>query len=114
MSDKFKLTRVVQCANCPWKKDADTSNIQGYKMDLHIKLADTISDGTPSNIGSELKVMSCHKSKEGADEMCIGWAHNQLGAGNNIGLRMKMLFCENAKDIRVVGEQHYKFEDTIK
>lgn len=58
--------------------------------------------------------MSCHKSKEGADEMCIGWVHNQLGVGNNIGLRIKMLYCENAKDIKVVGEQHSKFEDTIK
>lgn len=46
--------------------------------------------------------------------MCIGWVHNQLGVGNNIGLRIKMLYCENAKDIKVVGEQHSKFEDTIK
>lgn len=112
--NKFTLTRTHQCANCPWKKDSDTSTIPGYKKELHLGLAKTISDGSIDSIGKSINVMSCHKSKEGEDDYCVGWIHNQLGAGNNIALRIKMLFCQNAKDITVVGEQHEKFEDTIK
>jgi len=44
---------------------------------------------------------------------CVGWLMNQLGPGNNIGLRMRMMSCENAKKIRLRGEQHETFEDTL-
>jgi hypothetical protein len=46
-------------------------------------------------------------------EHCVGWLHNQLDVGNNISLRMSMMSCENIKDLKIVGEQHKKFEDTL-
>jgi hypothetical protein len=54
--------------------------------------------------------MACHETE---DAHCIGWLHNQLGVGNNIGLRMQMSRMENAGEIEVYGEQHERFEDTL-
>lgn len=60
-----------------------------------------------------MNVMACHHST-GSDQMyCVGWLHNQLGPGNNIGLRIKMLSYENDKEIKVYGKQHERFEDTL-
>ena len=44
---------------------------------------------------------------------CIGWLNNQLGVGNNIVLRLQMGSCENARAIRLRGEQHETFEETL-
>jgi hypothetical protein len=44
---------------------------------------------------------------------CVGWLHNQLGVGNNIGLRIKMMKCDNIAEMKVYGEQHRRFEDTL-
>lgn len=54
--------------------------------------------------------MACH---EGHDAHCIGWLHNQLGVGNNIGLRLQMMNCENIRHIRLDGDQHETLEDTF-
>jgi hypothetical protein len=59
---------------------------------------------------SEMHVMACHESHSA---YCIGWLHNQLGVGNNIALRLKMLNCDNIGDIEIDGEQHETFEDTL-
>lgn len=57
--------------------------------------------------------MACHEHSLGEEAHCIGWLMNQLGPGNNIALRMKMLSCENAHRIRLDGEQHETFEATL-
>ena len=54
--------------------------------------------------------MACHET---GDDYCIGWLVNQLGPGNNLALRMHMRSCENADQIRLLGEQHTCFEDTL-
>lgn len=54
--------------------------------------------------------MACHEIH---DAHCIGWLMNQLGSGNNIGLRIQMISCENAGKIRLKGEQHATFEETL-
>lgn len=43
---------------------------------------------------------------------CAGWMHNQLGEGNNIGLRMWAINGLKSK-VEVVGQQHRCFEDTL-
>ncbi len=47
------------------------------------------------------------------DAHCLGWLMNQLGPGNNIGLRLSLLDCENLDKVKLVGEQHECFEDTL-
>ncbi len=54
--------------------------------------------------------MACHEMH---DTPCIGWLAHQLGSGNNIPLRIQMISCGNAKKIRLRGEQHETFEDTL-
>lgn len=112
-STKFKIPRTVQCAKCPWKVSTDPNEIpQGYSADKHRNLSCTIAtEGNPfSSLG---KAMACHHSS-GKDGMyCVGWLDNQLGEGNNIPLRLKMLDCENIGQLRTAGKQHRRFEDTL-
>ena len=111
-----KLEVTKQCANCPWLVGSDPLAIPGYDIEMHRSLACTIADQqdvvSQFNI-EELKVMACHYSKPDNQHYCIGWLFNQLGPGNNIALRLKMMGYENAKDIQVRGPQHEKFEDTF-
>lgn len=111
-----KLVRIVQCAKCPWKVSTNPHDIpDGYCEIRHQNLKSTIAkEGDLSNIGKNtLEAMACHHSKNGDKMYCVGWLNNQLGVGNNIPLRLRMMHYSNVKDIRVIGEQHQKFEDTL-
>lgn len=112
MSKKWNLTRTVQCAKCPWKKSTNPHDIpNGYCPTKHAALEGTIAKGVEiPGLGSTLKIMACHEEHEAH---CVGWLANQAGPGNNIGLRISLMTCANARDIRTVGEQHETFEDTL-
>jgi hypothetical protein len=109
----MKLIRTIQCDKCPWKVTTNPFDIpDGYCPAKHANLKSTISDGQ-FRLSNTINCMACHHSN-GNDEMyCVGWLHNQLGVGNNIGLRIQMLKCENIRDLKIVGEQHRYFEDTL-
>lgn len=108
----WRLKRTKQCAKCPWRKDVDPYDIpDGYDVEKHKALACTIAEpGSLEGIGGTIHVMACHETE---DAHCVGWLANQLGPGNNIGMRFAMLNCENARDVKLVGEQHECFEDTL-
>jgi hypothetical protein len=110
----MKLTRTKQCSKCPWKVSTNPHDIpDGYCEVKHQNLKDTIAEPGSLNLGGVMKVMACHHST-GKDEMyCVGWLYNQLGVGNNIGLRIRMMKCENLRDLKVYGAQHETFEETI-
>lgn len=112
--DKFKLKRTNQCAKCPWKVSTNPFDIpDGYCEVWHANLKDTISQNPLDFLHGNQKSMACHHSN-GTDEMyCVGWLNHQLGIGNNIGLRIRMMSCENIGEIKTIGEQHIKFEDTL-
>ena len=110
----WKLKRTKQCAKCPWKKVTDPHQIpNGYCEEQHKALADTIAVPASLDFTSPKKVMACHESPVGEEAHCIGWLMHQLGPGNNIAMRLKMLSCENRNEIELVGEQHDRFEDTL-
>ena len=108
----WRLKRTKQCAKCPWRTDVDPHDIpNGYSEDKHLALECTISrEGDLSCLSSGQHVMACHETH---DAHCIGWLMNQLGHGNNIGLRIRMMSCMNAEDIQLVGDQHETFETTL-
>lgn len=108
----WKLKRTAQCEKCPWRKDVDPHDIpNGYCETKHRNLAGTIAQpGQLPLSGQALKVMACHETD---DAHCVGWLMNQLGPGNNIGLRISMRNCENIGKVRLRGEQHETFEDTL-
>lgn len=58
-------------------------------------------------------VMSCHYAQPGEQRHCIGWIHNQITIGNNVLMRMRMIFCENRDDLEIDGEQVDTFEETL-
>lgn len=110
----MKLTRTKQCAKCPWKVSTNPRDIpDGYCETKHRNLESTIAKTGEINIGGELRIMACHHSYNEAPEYCIGWLHNQIGIGNNIGLRLEMMNCENLNEVKVYGRQHERFEDTL-
>lgn len=110
----WKLKRVVQCAKCPWKKKTNPHEIpNGYSKEKHCALEGTIAE--PGDIlgiltRDPLRVMACHEEHSAH---CVGWLKNQIGPGNNIGLRLRMMTCENAGELQTVGAQHQTFEETL-
>lgn len=112
---EWSLKRTTQCKKCPFKKSVNPiTDIPNYDFEKHQSLQETIAKGGPFNEWSDtLKVMACHHSYNHKEYYCIGWLWNQLYKGNNIPLRFKMLSCKNIGNIKVTGEQHERFEDTI-
>lgn len=106
----WKLQRLRQCEKCPWRKATNPRDIpDGYDEVKHKALASTIAKPGEMNL-DQLNIMACHETHEAH---CVGWLVNQVGPGNNIGLRIAMMSCENARSIRLRGEQHETFEDTL-
>ena len=109
----WKVKRVRQCDKCPWKKSTNPHDIpNGYSDLLHQGLAQTIAEPGRMSVG-DFHAMACHEHPVGDEAHCIGWLMHQLGPGNNIGLRLRMRTCENARHIQLDGEQHETFEDTL-
>jgi hypothetical protein len=112
----MKLSRTTQCSKCPWKVSTNPFDIpDGYCPIKHENLKNTIAD---QDIMKQLvqpatNAMACHHSTGNDGMYCIGWLHNQLGEGNNIALRIKMRSCENIRDLKVIGEQHRSFDETL-
>lgn len=107
----WRLKRTTQCAKCPWRVDVNPHDIpNGYSVEKHCALDGTIAKPGDFDFGGPLRVMACHETH---DAHCIGWLVNQVGPGNNIGLRISLMSCENARDIKLQGEQHERFEDTL-
>jgi hypothetical protein len=105
----WKLKRTHQCEKCPWRIETDPHDIpNGYCETKHRALKKTIA--APGDFRGSGYAMACHEMH---DAHCIGWLVNQIGVGNNIGLRIRMMTCENARSIKLRGEQHQRFEDTL-
>jgi hypothetical protein len=106
---KWRLKRTAQCVKCPWRVAVNPHDIpNGYDVAKHRALSCTIA--TPGELRSTGRVMACHESHEAH---CVGWLVHQIGPGNNIALRLQMLSCTNGSKIRLRGEQHERFEDTL-
>lgn len=117
MSEAWKLKRIEQCEKCPWRKDANPLEIPNdYDVEKHKNLKRTIAQaGVLEQVldyanKKPLRMMACHEEHEAH---CVGWLKHQLGVGNNIRLRIAMLGCENLGELKLHGEQHDNFEDTL-
>lgn len=110
MSDKtWSLKRTKQCAKCPWRVSTNPHDIpDGYCVEKHKNLENTIAE--PGSLDGSKAAMACHETD---DAHCVGWLNNQLGIGNNIGLRIQMITCENAAEFQTFGAQHAHFNDTL-
>lgn len=109
----WTLKRTAQCQKCPWIKGSDPREIpNGYCETRHRELASTIARA--ADLGdlhtTTLHVMACHETE---NAHCVGWLMNQLGPGNNIAMRLRMRSCDNASKLRLRGEQHATFEETL-
>lgn len=108
------MGRRKQCAKCPWKVGTDPHEIPGgYCEQKHVSLAGTIAEAGRIPVGSTLRVMACHESPVGRDQVCVGWLAHQLGPGNNIGLRLAVFSGRISGQFELDGEQHERFEDTL-
>lgn len=113
MSGKHRLARTKQCDKCPWKIATDPYDIpNGYSEEQHRALETTIAQPGMMSFGS-MPMMSCHEHPPGKEVPCLGWLFNQIGPGNNVGLRLWAMRCENLGEAVLDGEQHETFEDTL-
>ncbi len=103
-----------QCAKCPWKMSTNPHDITNeYCEEQHAALENTIADpGSLRNLGG-VRIMACHETPIGKELPCIGWMDNQLGEGNNIGLRMAVITGRIDGNFKTVGRQHRRLEDTL-
>lgn len=104
-----------QCAKCPWKKSTNPHEIpDGYSPCQHRALRRTIAEpGAFHGLRGQMRMMACHEYPAGAEMVCVGWMGNQLGPGNNLGLRMAARSNLVEWNVETVGEQHEHFEDTL-
>lgn len=105
-----------QCAKCPWKVSTDPNEIpNGYCQTKHANLKNTVArPGDISALRSKsLRMMACHETKPGKELPCVGWLANQLGPGNNLGLRALAMTKRELCDWELDGEQHQRLEDTL-
>lgn len=101
-----------QCAKCPWRIDVDPLDIpDGYTVEKHKALTSTCGVGLESL--RCLKIMACHESKFGAEIPCVGWMANQLGEGNNLGLRLAVIDGKIDAKFELAGDQHGSLEETL-
>lgn len=107
-------TRARQCKACPWKQSVRPLHDipGGYCASKHRALNRTIAEPGSLTASRVLRVMACHESPIGAEQPCVGWVMNQLGPGNNIGLRILAMDGRFSK-LETVGPQHERFEDTL-
>jgi hypothetical protein len=105
-----------QCKKCPWKVSTNPHEIPGgYCEKKHRALTNTIAepgDLREATLGT-LRTMACHESDVEKAIPCVGWLANQLGPGNNIGLRLRVLQGKIDANVETVGEQHRRLEDTL-
>lgn len=103
----------VQCKKCPWKVSTDPYEIpDGYCPKKHAALKSTIAEPGALRLGG-LHLMACHETGGGKELACVGWLANQLGPGNNLGLRLAAMTEKVDANFRTVGPQHERFEDTL-
>lgn len=108
-----ETTPRKQCAKCPWKKSTNPRTIpNGYSEEKHRALRSTVADGQPSPFHTT-SMMACHETETGAEKPCVGWLVQQLGPGNNLALRMRVLAGKVDANVKTVGPQHKRFEDTL-
>jgi hypothetical protein len=108
------VSTVKQCKSCPWRVDCEPlSDIPGgYSVELHEGLRGTIRSGLESLEGSCMRIMACHYSKPGEEFPCAGWLANQLGDGNNLAVRLRVMTGDLPVP-EIDGEQHATFDDTL-
>jgi len=107
------MTRTRQCKKCPWRKDVDPNEIpNGYCPTKHANLESTIAKPGVIRLDT-IVMMACHETKVGAESPCVGWLANQLGPGNNIGLRLWAMRELKNKKLTLIGKQHETFKDTL-
>jgi len=102
-----------QCNKCPWRVDVDPNDIpNGYCVQRHKNLKSTIAEPGRFDIQG-MRMMVCHETPPGKEKVCVGWLANQMGPGNNIGLRLAAMKGLVDCNVELVGDQHDRFEDTL-
>lgn len=106
---------MKQCKSCPWRVEVDPHDIpNGYSEELHKSLECTIAKTDGNMFRKTNHIMACHHSSVGEEKPCVGYLANQLGRGNNIGLRLWALKnLPRGQKLELIGEQHLTFEGTL-
>ncbi len=102
---------VKQCVACPWRVAVKPSrDVPNYGEGIYDRMRSTLRSGVETIGGGPRIAMACHNQKDGEQLPCAGWLYNQLGVGNNIGIRLHVMSGRlPAPTVR--GEQHETLPD---
>lgn len=95
----------MQCQTCPWRADVDPRNIPGGYGHVIAELLAEHTPSGPASLASTLHIATCHEKPERAKLPCVGWLVHQLGAGNNLALRLRVIHGCIDGNVRTVGPQ---------
>lgn len=95
----------LQCASCPWKlsinPDALPANYGHVDRDAVVR-----ASAEPGSFRRpEGPPIGCHVVRPGPVLPCVGWLVQQLGPGNNLALRMKVIAGVVDDTVETVGPQ---------
>lgn len=101
-----ELKTIKQCKGCPWKVSVDPPrDVPKYAEGIYDRMRASTRSGIESLSNRPYAAMACHNQRDGEQRPCAGWLHNQLGVGNNLGVRMRVA-AGKLPVPKVVGEQH--------
>jgi hypothetical protein len=109
----WKLSHLVQCRNCPFRKDANVKKIPTYDRDLHEKLVETTA---LKSDGKTMHTMLCHYDvpEQAQRRHCIGHIHNKLTEQkDDVYAIINLLHCVNLSEMKVIGAQHKSLRDSL-
>jgi hypothetical protein len=78
--------KTVPCVTCPWRKSSTIGggDIPGFSIEKMRNLACTVGPGDDFR-----RIMACHGSPEGEEELCIGYA--VVEGYSNLNVRLMRL-----------------------
>lgn len=107
------MKEVRQCGSCPWRAAVvPARDVPDYAPGIYARMKASLRTGIES-AGEETRiVMECHNGKRGANRACAGWMHHQLGVGNNIGVRLRVM-AGHLPAPKIDGAQHEDLDRLI-
>lgn len=101
-----------QCRRCPWKTSTGRNIPNGFAHDAR-ELVQRMVARSASLIDSHEIAQQCHETLDDDPLPCVGWLVNQLGPGNNLPLRLRVMLGQVDANVVTVGPQHRRIEDIV-
>lgn len=84
-------------------------DVPDYDPGIYDRMRASLRTGIETVTAATHLIMECHNGKRGANRPCAGWLHHQIGIGNNLGMRLKVM-TGRLPVPKISGDQHEDLE----